>query len=217
MARHPFIHFPGALFHITARGNNKQTIFHSDRDFSRYLLNIQKCKEQLPFSLYAFALMPNHVHLLIEVTKAPVSKIMQKLQTAYTMYMNKKYNRVGHIFQGRYFSLLVEKETHLLELIRYIHLNPTRAGIVEEVDDYRWTSHDAYLDNGQKGASMVNTEKVLPYFSSDPKKALANYQEFIIAGLGKRWEDIAGDVKRGQILGSSKFVQQVERKLSKLG
>ena len=217
MARPPLIHFPGALFHVTARGNNKQIIFHSDKDFSRYLQNIQKCKKQIPFFLYAFALMPNHIHLLIEVAKAPISKIMQKLQTAYTMYMNKKYDRVGHIFQGRYFSLLVEKETHLLELIRYIHLNPARAGIAPELGDYRWTSHGVYLDTDQKRANIVNTEKVLPYFSSDPKKALANYQEFIIAGLGKKWEDIAGDVKRGQILGSSKFVQQVERKLPKLG
>lgn len=159
--------------------------------------------------------MPNHVHLFIEVMKSPIDKIMQKLQTAYAMYINKKYERVGHVFQGRYFSILVEKELYLLELIRYIHLNPIRAGIVQELNEYRWTSHAAYLGIDKKLAKIVNTEKVLPYFSSNPKKAIGNYKEFVLAGLGKRWEDIATEIKRGQMLGSSKFVRSVEKKLLK--
>lgn len=215
MAKPPLIHFPGALFHITTRGNNKQTVFFGSRDFSRYLLNLKKVKQQMPFYLYAFALMPNHLHLLVEVRKFSINKIMHKLQTAYSMYFNKRYGNVGHVFQGRYFSILVEKEPYLLELIRYIHLNPVRAGIVERVEDYTWTSHNAYLGIDNESAKYVDHDKVLLYFSADPKKAVQNYREFVLAGIGRQWEEIASEIKRVHILGSSKFVQAIDRRISK--
>lgn len=215
MPRPPFIHYPGALYHITARGNNKQDIFHNEKDFSRYLSNIKLFKKEVPFYLYAFALMPNHIHLLIEVIDSPISKIMQKLQTAYTMYINKKYQRVGHVFQGRYFHLLVEKENHLLELVRYIHLNPVRAGLVNNPQSYAWSSHNTYLNFDLEIDSFVDREKVLPYFSSDHKKSIENYEEFVLAGLETRWKDISKEIKRDNILGSDKFVQRVERRIIK--
>ncbi|MEK7573541.1 MAG: transposase [Patescibacteria group bacterium] len=215
MPRPPFIHYPGALYHITARGNNKQDIFHNEKDFSRYLSNIKLFKKEVPFYLYAFALMPNHIHLLIEVIDSPISKIMQKLQTAYTMFVNKKYQRVGHVFQGRYFHLLVDKESHLLELMRYIHLNPVRAGLVDNPQNYAWSSHNSYLKLDSKAENFIDKEKVLPYFSSDPKKAIKNYEEFVLAGLETRWEDISMEIKRDNLLGSDKFVQRVDRGIIK--
>ena len=108
MPRLPLIHFEGALFHITARGNNKQLIFNQQKDFQRYLKNLEQAKKKFPFKLYSFVLMPNHVHLLIEVKKHPINKIMQAIQTGYTMYFNKKYERTGHLFQGPYHSFLVD-------------------------------------------------------------------------------------------------------------
>lgn len=215
MPRPSLIHYRGALYHITARGNNKQDIFHSEKDFSRYLSNVKRYKKEVPFYLYAFALMPNHVHLLIEVIDSPINKIMQKLQTAYTMYINKKYQRVGHVFQGRYFHLLVAKESHLLGLVRYIHLNPVRAGLVKNPRSYFWTSHNTYLELGSKADSIIDKEKVLPYFSSDQKKAIKNYEDFVLTGLETRWEDISKGIKRDNMLGSDKFVQRVERRILK--
>lgn len=217
MSRHPLIHFPGALFHITARGNNKQIIFHHPQNFNRYIANIKKVKEETPFYLYAVTLMPNHIHLLIEVLDSPINKIMQKLQTAYTMYANKKFETVGHLFQGRYFSLLVEKESYLLELIRYIHLNPVRALLVKSPAAYPWSSHQAYLGQKNKIGEIIDKTKVLPYFSANPKKAVKNYNEFVLAGIDKRWEDFVPALKRNHILGSRKFTQAVERKILKLG
>jgi len=215
MPRPSLIHFPGALYHITARGNNKQDIFHNEKDFSRYFSNIKRYKKEAPFYLYAFALMPNHVHLLIEVIDSPISKIMQKLQTAYTMYINKKYQRVGHVFQGRYFHLLVDQESHLLELMRYIHLNPVRAGLAQNPRNYVWSSHNTYLGVDSKTENIIDKEKVLPYFSSDQKKSIKNYEDFVLAGLETRWEDISKEIKRDNMLGSDKFVQRVEKRIIK--
>lgn len=217
MSRHPLIHFPGALFHITARGNNKQIIFRNPQDFNRYIANIKRVKEEIPFYLYAVTLMPNHVHLLVEIINSPINKIMQKLQTAYTMYANKKFETVGHLFQGRYLSILVEKESYLLELIRYIHLNPVRAMLVNDPVSYPWSSHQAYLGQKNKIAEIIDKTKILPYFSANPKKAVKNYNEFVLAGIYKRWEDFAPELKRNHILGSGKFTQTVERRMLKLG
>lgn len=217
MPRPSLIHFPGALYHITARGNNKQNIFYNEKDFFRYLLNIKRYKKEVPFHLYAYTLMPNHVHLLIEVINSPINKIMQKLQTAYTMYINKKYEKVGHVFQGRYFHLLVDKEGYLLELIRYIHLNPVRAGLVKNPSDYKWSSHNVYLNISSKFNEIIDKDKVLSYFSSSKDRALKAYEDFILGGFEKQWQDIKTDIKRDNILGSGKFVQMIERKLIRGG
>lgn len=213
MPRSPLVHFKGALFHVTARGNNKQIIFQNERDFERYLQAVKKCKEQLPFYLYAFTLMPNHIHLLIEVINAPISNIMQKIQTAYTMYANRKYGTVGHVFQGRYFWLLVEKESHLLELIRYIHLNPVRAGFVKNPSEYHWSSHNVYLNKDNETKMLINKEGVLPLFSRDSSQAIKKYEEFALAGTEKYWKDFAQEIQRGYILGTPKFVKKIEKKI----
>lgn len=214
MSKPSLIHFPGALFHITSRGNNKEDIFLEERDFRRYLKNIDSCQRKAPFELYAFVLMPNHLHLLIQVKKHSIDKIMQVIQTGYTMYFNKRYNHIGHVFQGRYQSFLVDKETYLLELLRYIHLNPIRAGIVKTLGNYPWSSHQALLDPNNEFNKILDREAVLLNFSQDPKRQVKEYKEFVLAGEGS-WEEIFPHVAWGQVIGSDKFIHKVEKKIKK--
>lgn len=215
MSKPPLIHFPGALFHLTARGNNKREIFLAERDFRRYLDNLRRCQQKFPFKLYAFALMPNHLHLLIEVKKYPIDKIMQVIQTGYTMYFNKRHGYVGHVFQGRYQSFLVDKETYLLELLRYIHLNPVRAGIVGDPAKYPWSSHQAFLRPDSEFAKILDVGTVLLNFSQNPQRQIKEYKEFILAGEGG-WEEIFPQASWGKIIGSNKFINKVERKIRKI-
>lgn len=215
MPRQTFVHFPGALYHITARGNDKREIFLEARDYQRYLANLAKCKQKIDFHLYSFVLMPNHLHLLIEVDKYPVSKIMQILQTGYTMYFNKKYSHTGHLFQGRYHHLLVDKDNYLLELIRYIHLNSVRAGLVKDIDDYLWSSHSSLIDRTHKFNDFMERDYVLAQFSSRPNKQIEDYRDFVYSGMEKQWEEISPDIAWGYILGKDKYVCAVEKKLRK--
>jgi REP element-mobilizing transposase RayT len=157
------VYYSGALYHVIARGNQRQSIFLDEKDFNTYLSYLSEYKAQFPFLLYAFALMGNHCHLLLEVHGVPLSKIMQVLQFRYTRYFNKRYGKVGHLFQGRYKAILCEKESYLLELIRYIHLNPVRAGIIEDPGRYPWTDHLAYL--GKEKRNLIDSDMVLGQFA----------------------------------------------------
>ncbi len=130
MARKPRIEFSGAFYHIIVWGNQKQVIFLDENDRQEYLKRIEHYQQKCGFILYAFVLMSNHVHLLLETPKDQISRIMQMINFTYTQYFNRKYNKVGHLFQGRYKSHLCDKDEYLLTLMRYIHLNPVRAGIV---------------------------------------------------------------------------------------
>lgn len=216
MAKYPLIHFDGALFHITARGNDKRKIFLAENDYRRYIKNLELCKKKFPFYLYSFVLMQNHIHLLVEVKKHSIDKIMQVLQTGYTMFFNKKYKHVGHLFQGRYKSFLIDKDSYLLELIRYIHLNPVRAGIVKNPIDYPWSSHKAFLDNKHEFNKIIDRDFVLANFSSDPSRQIKEYSDFISAGIGNSWEDVFPEAVWGQIIGEEKFIRSMERKLEKM-
>jgi REP element-mobilizing transposase RayT len=129
MARKPRIEYAGAFYHIIVRGNQRQDIFLSDEDRREYLTRLSKYKEICGFNLYAYVLMGNHVHLLMETPRDRISRIMQRINLTYTQYFNRKYNKVGHLFQGRYTSYLCDKDEYLLALVRYIHLNPTHAGV----------------------------------------------------------------------------------------
>src|SRR3990172_2353035 len=141
MARQLRIEFNGAFYHITSRGNLRDDVFFEDRDREKFLEILSKTKERYSYLLHAYALMGNHYHLLIETPKANISQIMQNINTSYTVYVNRKYQRSGHLFQGRFKGIIVDKDEYLVTLSRYIHLNPVRAGIVEKPDDYRWTSY----------------------------------------------------------------------------
>ena len=142
MPRGPRITVPDGMYHITSRGNNREVIFREEADCEKYLALLQRYREKYEFSLYSYSILPNHFHVLIQTTEAgPISKIMHGMDTAYAMYVNRKYDRCGHVFQDRFHGSLVDSDEYFLEVMRYIDMNPVRAGLVKRPEDYRWSSH----------------------------------------------------------------------------
>lgn len=207
MARKPRIEFPGALYHVFARGNRRNRIFLTPKDYERYLSLVKRYKKRYDFRLYAYALMSNHLHLLIETSTIPLSSIMQGLQQTYTQFFNVKYGKVGHLFQGRYKAILCQKDVYLLELIRYIHLNPIRAAVVKSLATYPWTSYSYYLKDRRD--DLIDTDFVLSQFGQDRRTARRYYQQFIRVGLMQRHEAFLDEIVDQRILGTPDFVEKV--------
>lgn len=210
MARNPRIDTTGVIFHVFARGNNREPIFLDPSDYQRFVTNLERFRKDLGFILLAYCLMPNHFHILLRTEKQPLSKILQVLLTAYTMYFNKKYDRVGHVFSGRFKSIAVDRETYLLEVVRYIHLNPVRSGIVVRSEEYPWSSYLKYLTVGS-GIPHVTTSEILAMYSEDPVKQKKLYTEFTLAGLGVGFDPFK-EHTRG-VLGSPRFIQEMTKVL----
>ncbi len=212
MARKPRIEFPGALFHVFSRGNQKQKVFLDDQDCETFIKRLVEYKNEYGFSLYAYTLMKNHFHLLIEMHEVKLSKIMQGLLQSYTQYFNLKYKKVGHVFQGRYKAFLCESDIYLLQLIRYLHLNCVRSGYVKHPDDFKWSSHGHYL----KGTpSVVDVDKGLNYFSKERSIAVKKYRIFINDGLNLKDKDDFYAVVDQRFLGSEGFVDEVKQMFEK--
>lgn len=145
MARKPRLEVEGGLYHLITRGVDRRDIFHSPEDHKKFLSLLAVQKEKLPFFLYAYCLMTNHVHLLMERMTDDIGRIMHRVLTGYTQYYNRKYRRSGHLLQGRHKAILCQSDMYLSELVRYIHLNPVRAKMVRKVENYPFTSHRAYM------------------------------------------------------------------------
>lgn len=142
MPRTARVTFENSVYHIITRGNQKQTVFLDMADYQIYLKMLAKQKKRFGFKLYSFCLMPNHVHLLMQVEKANVlSSIMRSLNLSYTLYFNFKYQKVGHLWQDRFKSRIIEKNEYLLECMKYIEENPLRASLVKSIDKYNWSSY----------------------------------------------------------------------------
>jgi REP element-mobilizing transposase RayT len=210
MARKPRIHFQGALYHVITRGNRRQGIFLDEKDFQRFLAYLSDCKKRFPFRLYAYALLRNHLHLLIEVEETPLSRIMQSLLFAYASYFNKRYGEVGHLFQGRHKAILCDKDAYLLELVRYIHLNPVRANIVRRPEDYAWTGHHGYLARGML-EKLIDEDLVLGQFSENRSLARRKYRQFVWEGVSRGHDERYYRVKDQRYLGEEGFIEGVER------
>jgi REP element-mobilizing transposase RayT len=207
MARKPRIEYAGAFYHIIVRGNQRQDIFLSDEDRREYLTRLSKYKEICGFNLYAYVLMGNHVHLLMETPRDRISRIMQRINLTYTYYFNRKYNKVGHLFQGRYTSYLCDKDEYLLALVRYIHLNPVRAGIANSPDEYIWSSHNAYSTATQ---GVVETALVLRLFSELPSEARMAYRRFVSDGLTMGRDESLYAAVQQQIIGDERFIDKIQ-------
>lgn len=204
MARQLRIEFEGAFYHVTSRGNLRKRIFFADRDRKKFLEILERTKERYSYFLHAYALMDNHYHLLIETPKANISQIMQNINTTYTVYINRRYRRSGHLLQGRFKGIIVDKDEYLVTLSRYIHLNPVRAGMVEKPEEYGWTSYNAYVDESRKRSSLVDTTDTLSYFSPRSGRAIKRYRVFVEADL-VGGENPFKDVEAGIILGGEGF------------
>jgi REP element-mobilizing transposase RayT len=211
MARKPRIEYNGAFYHVITRGNQRQKIFKDKRDYTRYLLILGDYKDRYKYLLYAYVLMNNHVHLLIQTQEAPLSKILQGINQRYTIYFNKRYRTIGHLFQGRYKAILCDKDEYLLTLVKYIHLNPVRAGIVKSADKYEWSSHRFYIERADKEDIIINTEQVLGMFSGKKAKARRLYRAYISEGQEVGKEDIYSTIDQ-RILGDERFAEKVGEK-----
>ena len=207
MARPLRIEFPGAVYHITSRGDRRERIFENDKDRETFLEILGSVVKRYNFLCHAYCLMDNHYHLLIETPDGNLSGGIRQLNGVYTQKFNKIHNTVGHLFQGRFKSILVEKESYLLELCRYIVLNPVRAGIVNKPGQWNWSSYAATAGR-VKRPDFLTTDWILSQFKEERKEAQRIYEEFVLSGIGKEtpWKDLKG----GVILGKDSFVQKIK-------
>jgi len=209
MARQLRIEYEGAFYHVTSRGNQKERIFWDDKDREELKKIIKRTKERYKYLLHAYVFMDNHYHFLIETPYANIKQVMQNINTSYTVYINRSHKRAGHLFQGRYKAFIVDKESYLLELSRYIHLNPVRAGIVDRPEDYKWSSYREYIYGGS-GGPITDTEETLYSFSKKRAIAAEKYHEFVYAGI--KMESPFKDAV-GNILGEERFRERIKRYL----
>ena len=187
MARKARIHYPGALYHIMVRENNGDNVLFEEAQKNKYLNIITTYKQKLGFMLYAYCIMDNHAHLLVEVSEIPLSRIMQGIQQVYTQWYNRKNNRTGHVFQQRYKALLCDKENYLFELVRYIHNNPVKAQLEDGIN-YKWSSHIYYIGKGK--GEVIDLDKILGMFSNNINKAIEQYLSLMqIEDVDIKYED----------------------------
>ncbi|TKB75291.1 MAG: hypothetical protein E8D46_03145, partial [Nitrospira sp.] len=212
MARKPRIDFPGAFFHVIARGNRRATIFHEADDYTAYLDRLERYRQRDGVTLHAYVLMTNHVHLLVETGDHPLSRTMQALQFTYSQYYNRRYDKSGHVFQGRYQAILCDREAYLLELVRYLHLNPARIRTPLSPWTYRWSSHAAYV--GRSSPVQVSTMAVLNSFHRQLGPARQAYRKFLQAGLAQGHQDHFYETVDQRFLGDEGFIEEADRKTS---
>ena len=210
MARPLRIEFAGALYHITARGNARGDIFHDDTDRRRFLDLLAEACEIFHWHCHAWCLMGNHYHLLVETGSATLSKGMRWLNGTYTQYYNRRHHRVGHLFQGRFKGILVEKESYLLELARYIVLNPVRARMVHEASEWPWSSYRATAGMEAPHACLTRNW-ILGCFGDRFSTATRHYRKFVREGRDQPapWEQLKNQV----YLGSDAFVTRVQQQI----
>jgi len=207
MARKPRVEFEGAFYHVIVRGNQRQRIFRDDEDRSAYLGRLEHYRRRCGFTVYAYVLMSNHVHLLLETKKVPLSRIMQVIQFTYTQRYNRRHRTVGHLFQGRYKAILCDRNAYLLELVRYIHLNPGRMKNAVDPWKFRWSSHRSYL--GEKTEVRVETEPVLGQLAKGLGQSRRTYVRFMEEGLGGGHEEKYYQAADQRFLGDATFVKEV--------
>jgi len=209
MPRKPRIEYAGAFYHVIARGNQKQRIFKDAADFQKYLLLLTVYKNRTGSRVYTYILMNNHIHLLIETRDIPLSKFMQGLNQTYTMYFNRRYRTIGHLFQGRYKAILCDRDAYLLGLLKYIHQNPLRARITERLDAYPWSSHHAYTGKNNP-LGLIDTDQVLRMFSENKTRSRSKYREFM-AETDTLGRDAVYATIDQRLQGDERFLDEVQR------
>lgn len=199
------IEFGGAFYHVMSRGNEGRNIFFGDDDRQGFLRVVGQFLERFEIDIFAYVLMDNHYHLLIRTQRANLSKAMQWLGVTYTRRFNNKHSRIGHLFQGRFKSIIVQNDIYLLKLSCYIHRNPLRAGVTNRLAQYHWSSYPVYA-YGEKGPQWLSTELILSQF--DEKSRHRSYREKV-QGYAKEEKRLLEDLQHGMILGSKRFVDKI--------
>jgi len=199
MARPYRLRSENCLYHIMSRGDDRKRIYIGSGDYEKFMSYVIQAKERYRFYFYAYCLMPHHFHLLLETRLANISAIMHYIKGAYTVYYNIRHQRCGHLFQGRFKSIVVDKDSYFLELSRYMHLNPVRAGIVADPNEYHWSSYHGYT--GGKDA-YIDFDQVKGYMNKDP----GEYRRFVLDGIRSPGNPMR-DVYAGFLLGSVPFIK----------
>jgi len=226
MPRGPRLDAPATLHHVMVRGIERRRIFESDRDREDFLDRLGRIIQEGEASCFAWVLIPNHVHILLRTGPTSLAGMMRRLLTGYAVSFNLRHQRSGHLFQNRYRSIVCEENAYLLELVRYIHLNAIRAGLVKEMeglDRYRWSGHSVLM--GRERRPWQSREEVLSYFGAREAVAKRRYRQFVFEGigLGKRGELSTGRESRdggkareersgrgeSRILGGGSFIEEV--------
>lgn len=212
MSRSIRIEFPDALYHVTARGDRREDIFEDDHDRVTFLATLEKAITQFNWICYAWCLMDNHYHLLIQTPDGNLSKGMRQLNGIYTQASNRRHQRVGHLFQGRFKAILVDSDAYLLELARYVVLNPVRAGLVKTPADWTWSSYRA--STGVETAPIwLEEDGLLAMFAKRRGLAQQRYAQFVDEGIkaNSPWANLKGQV----FLGDEQFVNRMQIHIQK--
>lgn len=212
MARPLRIEYGGAFYHITARGNERKKIFYARSDYERFKVYLRRARKRYGCLLHCYALMGNHYHLILETPEANLSQIMHYLNSSYTSYFNTKVRRSGHLFQGRFKAIVVDCDSYLLQLSRYVHLNPVRGKLVERPEEYMYSSYRSYI--GEEEDEIVYQELILRMISSGTREAAQQYRKFVEEGM-RGTEDPLREVYGGIILGGEGFREEVLCKIKR--
>lgn len=208
MGRPLRIFIPGYAYHVIARGNERKNIFKSDADMKRFLKIMEEARKKYQFIIFAYVLMSNHYHLLLEIKQSNLSQVMQYINTSYGIYFNRKYKRSGHLFQGRFKAVIVEHGQDLKLVTAYIHLNPARAGMVEKLIDYQWSSHRQYTGGTEKG--IAEPAYVLKHFSNDRSEAIKKYEKYLKETAMDTNDDKKTRIYGEYAMGSESFVREIK-------
>ncbi|QDQ29219.1 addiction module toxin RelE [Chitinimonas arctica] len=210
MARPLRLEFAGALYHLTSRGDRREDIYLTEEDRRQFLMLLGQVCERFNWRVHAYCLMTNHYHLVVETVEANLSAGMRQLNGVYTQYFNRAHCRVGHVFQGRYKGILVERDSYLLELSRYVVLNPLRAGMVAELLDWPWSSYPTMV--GDSAPDWLAVKPLLACFGGKIDQARERYRRFVAQGVNRSppWEELRGQA----FLGSDAFLDQMQVRLS---
>jgi putative transposase len=208
MARPLRIQYPGALYHITSRGNAREPVYRSDADRQAFLLLMGDVAARFSWRFLGYCLMGNHYHLVAETVDPTLVRGMRHLNGEYTRYFNREHRRVGHVFQGRYVGILVERETQLLNLVRYVVLNPVRAGLTPRAETWAWSSHRA-VAGVAAAPGWLAVDDVLRQFGATRPIARAEYARFVDEGVSG--PPVWGDLRQQIYLGSEAFVDRSQR------
>jgi REP element-mobilizing transposase RayT len=217
MARPLRIEFPGAIYHVTSRGDRREAIFDNDADRETLLKVLAQTVDRFDAGVLAYCLMDNHYHFVIQTRKANLSRLMRQLNGVYTQLYNRKHGKVGHLFQGRFKAILVDQDAYLLEVCRYVDLNPVRARLIRDPAKWHWSSYRAHvgqvappewLDSAAVHGRLLGRAART---AADRRKAAVNYAAFVAAGKGVRlWEDA---LQRQMFLGDAEFVDRMQARM----
>ncbi|HZV67476.1 MAG TPA: transposase [Telluria sp.] len=214
MARPLRLEFPGALYHVTSRGDRQEAIFHTDAEREIWLAVLAEVCARFNWDVHAFCQMGNHYHLVVETIDGSLARGMRHLNGQYAQWVNRRRAIAGHLFQGRYHAILVQRDSYLLELARYVVLNPLRAGLVAALDDWRWSS--CAMTCGQvRAPAWLNTDWILSQFACSRSRAVHAYRDFVLAGRGL--PSPLAQTRHRLLLGDDDFVRERGRSGAELG